>query len=150
MVISVQLDCTPSILNAVLTPVLGDLPEVALLNPSTTPPDVLVVSACDGTKNRLNWLEATRRGATIVSLDAQNNTIRIRRGGQSAIRDRTLVGTLANFQHVIRELSKVDSPELNLARQSAGIYAQLTPPWVLLELLGDTKPARDARVHVQA
>jgi hypothetical protein len=114
-VISVRLDCTPSILNAVLTPLLGDLPDVALVYPTSTVPDVAVVSAFAGTDNRLDWLTAAGPGRTIIALDSQNNTLRVCRGDQKATRERILAGTLPKLLQVLRELSKADSRDMTPA-----------------------------------
>ena len=46
--ISVRLDCAPSILNAGLIGVLRDLPAVALAYPVGAVPNVVIVSVCDG------------------------------------------------------------------------------------------------------
>jgi hypothetical protein len=110
--ISVRLDCRPSILNTVLTPLLRDLPDVALVYPTSTGPDVVVVSAFAGTDTRLDWLKAASPGRTIIALDSQNNTLRVRRGDQKATDEWALAGTLANLRDVLRELAQVDVREM--------------------------------------
>ena len=118
--ISVRLDCTPSILNAVLIGALGDLPGVALAYPVGAVPDVVIVSVRDGIDNPLDWLTAAGPGRTIIALDSLNNILRVRRDTEKGTRERILAGTLPKLRQVLRELSLADSREMALGRSKFG------------------------------
>ena len=142
--ISVQLACTPPILNAVLTPLLAELPDVAIACPMSEMPDVVVTSTCVGSDTPLDWLKPPRRGPTIIALDALTNTLRVRLANHKAPRERTLPGTLANLLHVLQELSQADSHELTPAGSKTTSQAHLSHASLPLKLPDNNKHARDA------
>ena len=118
--ISVGLDCSPPILNAVLTGALSDLPNVTLVYSVDTIPDVVIMSIGDDVDNPLGWTTAVGPGRTNIGLDSLNNILRVRRGDNKRTGERILTGTLLKLRQVLRELSRPESNDLAPAQAKLG------------------------------
>ncbi len=109
--IIVRLDCTPPIVNDVLTMALDDLPDVRLVADSRDVPDVVVVSAFDGIGSPLDWVRTAGPARQIVVLDSVNNILRVRGGNPGDTGERIIAGTMGKLRHVLQELSQARSRE---------------------------------------
>jgi hypothetical protein len=103
-VLTVQLACTPPILNEVLGFVLGGVPDIAIVSSSSAGADVILVSTHDGVDNPLDWVKAARSGRYVVALDSHNNVLWVRRRGKDATGERITAGTATKLVDVLQEL----------------------------------------------
>ena len=102
--LTVQLACTPSILNEVLGFVLGGVPDIAIVSSSSARADVILVSTHDGVGNSLNWVKTAPSGRYVVALDSQNNVLWVRQRGKDATGERITAGTATKLIDVLQEL----------------------------------------------
>jgi hypothetical protein len=103
-VLTVQLACTPPILNEVLVFVLGGVPDIAIVSSSSAGADVILVSTHDSVDNPLDWVKETRSGRYVVALDSHNNVLWVRQRGKDATGERITVGTATKLVDVVQEL----------------------------------------------